>query len=743
MKALIYSLCCVLFTAVNFGAFAQAPAPAAAAAQDAIRESLVREAAKIDLRQKLADAQVAQRKGDHHLAARLYDEAAALARIAMVGVEEEQRQVITGMTQTRLILAEQAQRRGEFEQADRHANVVLKEDPKNEAVLAFKAQNARVHESFRGRIPSPETIAKIPEAVNDRVRAATLVQDGKLLFEMRKLDEAEIKLQQATKIDPANTAAFAYLNMIREQRHMQENAKREEGSKNMLLQVDNAWNDPVKRDALPSPNPYARTNIVYTGKGRQAIHSKLERIRLDTVTYDGLPLGEVVKSLSEEAKKRDPEKRGINIIVSANTDPPAAPPAPIDPATGLPVATGAAEPIDLGATTIRIVPPLTDITLGQALDAIQKVADRPIKYSIEEYAIVFSPKSAETPPLYTRSFKIDPNTFIQGLRGVLGFDFGVSGGGGQGGGGGGGRGGGGRGGGGGGGQGQGQGQGQLGAQYLGVTLAPATGGGGQQGGGGGGAPGPVTAPIPNWANPGIRNLTVETPTRDYIEIVRGFFLTAGVDLAAPKSLFWNDRLGMLMVRATLQDLDIIEQAVQILNMSPPQVTIEAKFAEVTQLDAKALGFDWFWGNTLINGGRLGVQGGTAPSYQGAPTAANPADPFNPFWPFGGLFPGPSGINAIGPRAGDNLLTGGLRNQVADSVIPEVATLTGILTDPQFRVVVRALEQRQGVDLLSAPKVTTLSGRQTQVKVVLVQTIATDLDLNQTTGGGGGGAFGGN
>src|SRR5689334_11585406 len=280
MKPLIYPLCCVLITAVPFSAIAQTP-PGAAAAQDAVRESLLRDAARLELRQKLADAQVAQRKGDLYLAMRLYDEAADLARLAQTGVEQEYRQVITGMTQVRLALAEQAQRRGEFEQADLHANKILREDPKNEAALAFKAQNAQLRESFRGRMPSQETISKIPEIINDRARAATLVQDGKLLFEMGKLDDSEVKLNQAIKIDPSNNSAYTYLNLIREQRHKNEVAKREEGSKNMLLQVDNAWNDPVKRALLPSPNIYVRTNIVYTGTGRQALYSKLERIRLD------------------------------------------------------------------------------------------------------------------------------------------------------------------------------------------------------------------------------------------------------------------------------------------------------------------------------------------------------------------------------------------------------------------------------------------------------------------------------
>src|SRR6185436_9107663 len=107
------------------------------------------------------------------------------------------------------------------------------------------------------------------------------------------------------------------------------------------------------------------------------------------------------------------------------------------------------------------------------------------------------------------------------------------------------------------------------------------------------------------------------------------------------------------------------------------------------------------GNILINHGRSGLQGGTAPSFFTPPSDANPGIPGSS--PPTAVWPGPSGILGAGvvpPSATDNLLTSGLRNTA-----PAVATMTGILTDPQFRVVIRALEQRQGVDLLTAPSVT--------------------------------------
>jgi beta-lactamase regulating signal transducer with metallopeptidase domain len=57
----------------------------------------------------------------------------------------------------------------------------------------------------------------------------------------------------------------------------------------------------------------------------------------------------------------------------------------------------------------------------------------------------------------------------------------------------------------------------------------------------------------------------------------------GVELSPPKSIFFNDRLGVLFVRATEQDLDTVEKAIQVLNYTPPpQIHIKARFIEVPE-----------------------------------------------------------------------------------------------------------------------------------------------------------------
>jgi general secretion pathway protein D len=79
-------------------------------------------------------------------------------------------------------------------------------------------------------------------------------------------------------------------------------------------------------------------------------------------------------------------------------------------------------------------------------------------------------------------------------------------------------------------------------------------------------------------------------------------------------------------------------------------------------------------------------------------------------------------------ANDQWITSGLRNSA-----PALGTVTGILTDPNFRMVIHALEQRSGTEALAEPEVTTTSGRQTQMRATQVQSIITGFNFQQGAG----------
>jgi general secretion pathway protein D len=77
---------------------------------------------------------------------------------------------------------------------------------------------------------------------------------------------------------------------------------------------------------------------------------------------------------------------------------------------------------------------------------------------------------------------------------------------------------------------------------------------------------------------------------------------------------------------------------------------------------------------------------------------------------------------------------------ASTVAPGIFGLSGVFTNPQFQVVIRALNQKKGVDLLSAPKVTTKSGQRAVIEIVRefrYPTTFTPPQVPSITGGTGG------
>src|SRR5437773_8747183 len=180
--------------------------------------------------------------------------------------------------------------------------------------------------------------------------------------------------------------------------------------------------------------------------------------------------------------------------------------------------------------------------------------------------------------------------------------------------------------------------------------------------------------------------------------------------------FWPHS-GTLIVHNTQDNLDMVDALVDQANISQPkQVAIESKFIEINQNNLKELGFDWLLGPFSLNGKVFG-SGGTAGNRgplnaenfpfvdaNGKPIGQNPVTNGNR-----------SGDFAISANALDALLMPGL-GQVA-GVAPGIFGLAGVFTNPQFQVVIRALNQKKGIDLLSAPSVTTKSGQRAIVEVI--------------------------
>jgi len=348
-----------------------------------------------------------------------------------------------------------------------------------------------------------------------------------------------------------------------------------------------------------------KTTPQYIGEGQKRIQAKLDSMVLPEVQFDDVPLGGVVKFLDEQARALDPGGNGLNFIINS-ADPSAAP--SIDPATGIAM-NPANAPANLEQVRIRIGSPVSNVRLSDLLSLIVESAEHPLRYAVEDYAVVFSQQLPEAPQLYTRTFRVDTRTFLEGIRSS-------------------------------------------------------------------------TDPLATTTHPPESNgpLGSQTEAARTQRTITEFFRSAGVNFLVPtnqiprrltgvvttdqnqKALYFNDRSGMLFVRATLSDLDVIEKAIETLNVAPPQVLIEAKFIEVNPdaVEGLDLVFDQVEINTSAeSAGGGGIGGGTEFS--------------KPY-------------------------------------------LAGIMTEIQFRSVMERLEARPGTTILVAPKITTLSGRQAQVSL---------------------------
>ena len=176
----------------------------------------------------------------------------------------------------------------------------------------------------------------------------------------------------------------------------------------------------------------------------------------------------------------------------------------------------------------------------------------------------------------------------------------------------------------------------------------------------------------------------------------------------------------LIVRNTQAAVDLIDTIVEgATGVAPTQVEIESKFVEISQNNLNELGFDWMLGPFSIGGGVYG-DGGTRAGAQEL------SSQYYENYPFGNLGTNPmtaGNRNGIGTSYNSaitanslNALLGGIP-QGTNVASPGVFGIAGVFTNPQFQMVIRALSQQKGVDLMSAPKVTTKSGIKATIKVI--------------------------
>jgi general secretion pathway protein D len=572
-----------------------------------------------------------------------------------------------------------------------------------------------------------------PAFINKVEEVKRLLAEADGYYQSGQYDKAMKSYDRVLALDPYNTAARRGQERIDNTKYQYGEEAYNETRARQLWKVEEAWQEPVRKYGAVGP---AADNKGRGGemRGTAQMTNRLNSIIIPHIEFRDTTIREAIDFLREQAAENDPSGQGVNIVLRlvplGQVSGPSTPVLPPPTGAGTPVpgapaqappagapAQGAAPggppgvapvPVLSGPAGARITVTLDNIPLGEALRYIANQAG--LKVKVEPYAVAVIPLTEQSNDLITKRYHVPPEFFGGPLD--VGYYLGSNVGGGTVGGG-----------------------GQTG--YTGVSEAPPVASNvidkeavsfqASAGVGYGAGAASQTNQLQGTAT------TRQTLTNDRQLVGRAdariTLQSMGVSFPPGASATFWPHSGTLIVRNTQDNLDMVDALVDQANASQPkQVEIESKFVEINQNSLKELGFDWLLGPFSMNGkvfGSGGTAGNGAPvlpgnfpfkngngTVTGGPGTGIPGD---------GTGGGPvtdgnrSGNFAISANALDALLLPGL-GQVA-GVAPSIFGVAGVFTNPQFQVVIRALNQKKGIDLLSAPKVTTKSGQRAIIEVI--------------------------
>ena len=561
------------------------------------------------------------------------------------------------------------------------------------AIVAIPGHKAAA--SFLKELDDPDRWP--PALTAEHVTNVSKVQAGLLLgnssVEIGNYDAAIAQFQDVLRTDPYNSSARRGMENAERKRQAYFKTAYDHQRAKMLSQVAEAWEDKV-------PVQGASVSFDY-GVGRSPgayLSEKMNKIIFPTVQFQGATIDEAIEYLRVKSRDLDTftdagAVKGVNIILRQGEAP----------------------------SNASISLDLKDVPMSEALRYVTELAQ--MKYKVEAHAVLVVPLSENASEQYTRSYRVPPDFLSNG-----GGDAG-------------------------------------GGAAPAAAADPFAAGGAAPAGGGG--------------------LIARKTAKQILE-------AAGITFPEGSSASYNPANSQLVVRNTQPNLDLVEAYVESTTKSAPKmVVITSKFVEVTQKNTEELGFDWLLGaaglnkNVFVGGGSTGNGNGYnsanfpfVTNYTTQPYSAQQVNPvtgvldtlqvFPPIpllgavggtipagstapFPYGG---GPitsglrSGGYAIGNGSIDNLLSTG-STTAQTSVAPGILSTAGVFSNPQFQTVLRGLSQKKGVDLMSAPSVTTKSGTRATMEVTREFIYPTEFDpprLPQGGGGlniGGGGGGGGN
>lgn len=565
-------------------------------------------------------------------------------------------QALDGFCEAASRLAEQRIAEGRYQDAETTAKAVL--DPQYDP-HCHRAQVILAHledPGYYNKTITPKFRGNVEEVKRLFVEAEGFYQTG-------RYDQAFKSCEKILNIDPYNISARKLQEKLDRARDAYAVEAYNETRARSVWEVDRQWERPVRRFGLSGPEAIVQTKV--DTRGTEAITNKLNRIIIPKIEFREATVREAIDFLKQKSRELDtqepdPTKRGVNIVLKLDSGPAMAAPAPAAP----PAESSSAIP-GLEATPAP-APATPSVPAGNPADAriTLSLSNIPLIEALR-YITNLANLKIKIDPYAVAIVPITENTealITKEYKVPPGF----------------------------------------------ISNAPSA---------------SVSSSLNEPASTagrggGTRDATGAGDTIARRASAMDFLKSQGVEFPPGASANYLAGSSRLVVRNTQTNLDLVDTLVEAATSGSAQgirqVEVESKFVEITQNNLKELSFSTLVGPFNAPGtrtDRIDLFGGTTGT--GTATAAGDFPSQT-----SGLQPVTSGLRsgnvAISANAIDALL---FPSAGASGVAPGIFGVAGRLSDPQFQIVMRALNQKKGVDLLSAPRVTTKSGQKAVIEII--------------------------
>jgi type II secretory pathway component GspD/PulD (secretin) len=168
---------------------------------------------------------------------------------------------------------------------------------------------------------------------------------------------------------------------------------------------------------------------------------------------------------------------------------------------------------------------------------------------------------------------------------------------------------------------------------------------------------------------------------------------------------------MLVVKSTESSLSEVRTVLKTIDTMRQQVYIESKFMELNDRAQKDLGIDW----QVLQAYGLGTEGSTVYGYG---RDQQKTDQNNSFSDLSGTpYNEGEGFLTSGPLNGNDVLEGLTPTKALSETDITSKVMTSVLDADEFRLVLSALEDNKGVNVVSNPKVIVANEEQANISIV--------------------------